>query len=372
MNILILSTHFNTGGITSYISSIAKGLAQKNHRVYVITSGGDSEKKLHDLGVEHITLDIKTKSELSVKIYRNIPKVVKIIRQNHIDVIHAQTRVTQVLAAAVSAWTGVPYVTTCHGFFKPKLVRKIFPCWGKAVIAISGQVQDHLVNDLGCARKKIFFVPHGLDAQREIWDERKKNDKRKELRLESGPVIGMIARLSEVKGQDILIKAMKKVIGKFPNANLLLVGEGKFKDALLSLVKELSLEPNVFFLAVTQREQNILPLFDIFVMPSRQEGLGLSVMEAQAQGLAVVASDVGGLPTLIEDGKTGLLIPKENIEQLAQAIISLIEHPQKRAALGEAAYHFIAKNFPFENMINQTLDVYQKVIADEKGSCCHC
>jgi len=372
VNVLILATHFNTGGITSYVLGIAKGLVQNGHHVYVVTSGGDKEKELKELGACHITVNIKTKSELSYKLYCSIPKLVKIVKQNHIDVIHAQTRVTQVLAAFVSFFTKVPYISTCHGFFKPRLARKIFPFWGKAVIAISNQVEEHLLQDLGCPKEKIFFVLHGLEARQEIWNEAKKNDYRKKFRLNPGAIIGIVARLSQVKGQDILINAMTTVVKKFPDANLVLVGEGKFKDLLVSLVKELSLTRHVFFVPIVPNEENVLPLFDVFVMPSRQEGLGLSVMEAQAQGLAVVASDAGGLPTLIENGKTGLLFPKENVEQLSAAIISLIENPKRRSALGTAAHDFMIKNFPFEKMIAQTIDVYKKAMTDEKNSCCQC
>ena len=365
MNILILSTHLNTGGITSYIVSLAKGLVQNGHRVDVATSGGDQEAALKEAGAGHIRLDIRTKSELSLKIYRALPLVTKIVRQRKIDVIHAQTRVTQVLAALVCAWTGVPYVTTCHGFFRPKLARRIFPCWGKAVIAISGQVQAHLGDDLGCAKKRIVVVPHGLEARREIWSEERKLAQRKALGLRPGPVIGMVARLSPVKGQDIMIRAMADIVRRFPEANLVLVGDGKEKNALLSLVRDLSLGSHVFFLPVVSRQENIIPFFDVFVMPSRQEGLGLSVMEAQAQGLAVVASDVGGLPTLISHGQTGILVPKEDAGQLARAIIDLLEHPQKRSELGEAAHRFIVQHFPFENMVHQTLDVYRNAIGHE-------
>jgi len=360
MNILIIATHFNTGGITSYVVSLATGFVKAGHNVYVISSGGDREKDLDAVGAKHITLDIRTKSEASLKIYRHILKVVAFVRQNHIDIIHAQTRVTQVLASFVSALAKVPYVSTCHGFFTPKLIRKIFPCWGKAVIAISAQVEGHLKNDLGCPQKKIVFVPHGLDVKREIWNPARKKEQRKRLGLNEGVIIGIVARLSPVKGQDILIEAMQKVVDRFPDANLLLVGEGKWKEHLGSRVKALDLARHVFFIPTILKDENILPFFDIFVMPSRQEGLGLSVMEAQAQGLAVVASNVGGLPTLIENGKTGLLVPKEDGDELAQAIISLIEDPRWRLALGEAAHDFVHKNFPFERMIERTLDVYKK------------
>ena len=361
MNILILSTHFNTGGITSYILSIAKGLVQKGHRVYVVTSGGDRVNDLMELGAQHIAVDLKTKSELSYKIYGNLSQIIKIVKSEKIDCIHAQTRVTQVLASFVSFFTGVPYVTTCHGFFKPRLSRRIFPCWGKAVIAISEQVCDHLTNDFKYPENRIFIVPHGLEEKKEIWSEKQKQDRRKILQLNPGAIVGMVARLSDVKGQDILIKAMAQVVEKFKDVNLVLVGEGKFKNTLVSLVKELSLERNVFFLPIINDQQNILPLFDIFVMPSRQEGLGLSVMEAQAHGVCVIASDVGGLPTLVHDGKTGILFPKEDVDKLAVAIIRLIENPGKRNELGKAGQEFIRANFPFEQMIDKTLDVYMGV-----------
>ena len=80
MKILILTTHFNTGGITSYVLSIAKGLVQKGHEVCVVTSGGDREDDLRSLGAQHIKLDIKTKSELSYKIYANNPKLINIVK----------------------------------------------------------------------------------------------------------------------------------------------------------------------------------------------------------------------------------------------------------------------------------------------------
>jgi glycosyltransferase involved in cell wall biosynthesis len=273
--------------------------------------------------------------------------------------------VTQVLAVLVSLFTGVPYMTTCHGFFKPRLSRRIFPCWGKAVIAISEQVCDHLINDFKYPENKIVIVPHGLEEKKEVWSEKQKQDRRRILQLNFGAIIGMVARLSDVKGQDILIKAMAQVAEKFKDVNLVLVGEGKFKDTLLSLVKELSLERNVFFLPIINDQQNILPLFDIFVMPSRQEGLGLSVMEAQAHGVCVIASDVGGLPTLVQDGKTGVLFPREDVDRLAMVIIRLIESPEKRNELGKAGQEFIRTNFPFEQMINKTIDVYVRVGKNE-------
>ena len=137
MKILFLTTHVNTGGITSYILTLGEALVKAGHQVWVVSSGGDGESRLTDAGIRLVTMNIRTKSEAHPKLLFSLPALKKLIRQEGIDIIHAQTRVTQVLGAWGRRLTGVKMVTTAHGFFKPRWFRKTFPCWGDAVIAIS-------------------------------------------------------------------------------------------------------------------------------------------------------------------------------------------------------------------------------------------
>ncbi|MDP8266124.1 MAG: glycosyltransferase family 4 protein [Candidatus Aceula meridiana] len=362
MNILIFTTHFNAGGITSYILSLTRGFVKKGHCIYVASSGGNMIEELKSSGGRHVDLDINTKSELSPKVYRAVNKLQSFIRENAIDVVHSQTRVTQVVGTMLKHFIKIPHVATCHGFFKARISRKIFPCWGDATIAISPQVVEHLKNDLCVSKEKIFLIPHGVEIKECAVGIQQKEEKRKELNLKKGVILGIVARLSDVKGIDVAIKAMKKVIESNPEANLLIVGEGKEGDALLKLVDELGLEKNVSFLPIINDLDNILPFLDIFVMPSRQEGLGLSVMEAQAVGLPVVASKIGGLMSLIQDGETGLLVPTENPDALAAALVMLINNMEKAKELGAAGKAFIKKNFSPEKMIDKTLEIYQGVL----------
>ncbi len=358
MNILILATHCNTGGITSYVLTLTKGLVQKGHSVHIVTSGGDREKECERVGAIHVRLSIRTKSEVSYKVFMGIPAIIKLVKQQQCDVIHAQTRVTQVMAAIVSFFTRVPYVATCHGFFKPRFFRRIFPCWGNATIAISQQVKEHLINDFSCDPNSVFLLPHGLDVSTKEWTPQEKEERKNVLGLRSKTIIGIVARLSDVKGHDVLIRAMPKVVKQVPDVDLVIVGQGKTEPFLRKLVHEFSLESYVHFFPSVNGDDNLLPLFDVFVMPSRQEGLGLSVMEAQAQGLAVVASNVGGIPSLIENGKTGVLVSKENPEQLADAIIDLLKDTDKRKRIACAAQAFAIKNFSLDPMVQGTLQVY--------------
>ena len=267
------------------------------------------------------------------------------------------------MAACLNKITGKPFVSTCHGFFKRRLSRRIFPCWGKRVIAISEAVYEHLHKDFHIDPKRVVLIKNGIDLENfPMVSAQTKEMKRRAFGLADEPIIGIIARLSSVKGHDVLIEAMKKVAAEFPRAKLLIVGEGSLEKELKAMVEDFKLSSNVRFYSIVNQSLDMLALFDIFVMPSRQEGLGLSVMEAQAAGLPVVASKVGGLPSLIEDGRTGLLVPSENANLLAGAILLLLRNRDKAREMGGRARDFIQKEFSAQRMVEETVRVYQDLL----------
>jgi len=363
VNILFLTTHLNTGGISIYIKTLAREFRQRGHRIFIVSSGGDMEDEIARIGVEHFIFNIRTKSEISPKIYLALKKLNRLIKEKNIEIIHAQTRVTQVMGTLAAKMTGRVFLSTCHGYFKPRLVRRIFPCWGKTVIAISEPVVQHLTKDFKINKQRIALISNGLDIRDfPIIDDNTRQQRHREFDLNDSPVIGIIARLSEVKGHSILIKAMNLIIQKFPKAVLLIIGQGNMENSLKQMVGELNLQNNVRFLPIVNQTSAVLGLMDIFVMPSLQEGLGLAVMEAQASGLPVVASRVGGLPSLIEDGKTGLLVRPNDSQELAVAIVKLLKDPAKAKALGLSARKFIEKEFSSIKMAEDTLRVYQHLL----------
>lgn len=362
MNVLFLSTHLNAGGITSYLLTSARGLIRRGHRVHVATSGGNMEKEFVSAGAELLILNIRTKSELDPRIYLALRPLWRYIRKNNIDLIHAHTRVTQVMGALLRRLTGRPYLATCHGFFRPRLSRKWVPCWGDTVIAISKAVETHLVRDFGVSAEKVALIESGVDVgEFAPADEEIKKECRARFNLGAEPVVGMVARLSGVKGQDILIEALKKVVFRIPDVKALLVGEGKTENTLRRMAGRLGLSGHVRFFSVVNRTAEMLSLFDIFAVPSRQEGLGLSVMEAQAAGLPVVASRVGGIPSLIEDGKTGILVDPENSDALAEAIIKLLQDKNRRKEIGMAGREFIKQTYSADKMVDATIKLYQQL-----------
>ncbi|MBF0510781.1 MAG: glycosyltransferase family 4 protein [Candidatus Omnitrophica bacterium] len=361
MNILFLTTHLNTGGITSYLLTLGEDLVKAGHQVFIVSSGGDCEEGFLQAGMHHTTIDIRTKSEASLKLWLNAGKIQNLIRKENIHIIHAQTRVTQVLGAFLSQITGVKMVTTCHGFFKPRWFRKTFPCWGQGVIAISKPVYNHLRGDFGILPDQIHLIANGIDLSRfSMTKPDQKRQLRQKWQMDDAPLIGIIARLSDVKGIDVLLKGMPLILKVIPKAMLIIAGEGPDEEYLQRITRDLLLEDHVRFMPTINKTHELLGAFDVFAMPSIMEGLGLSVIEAQACGIPVVASKVGGLIDLIEDGINGYLVPVNDPEALAGRIIDVLNTPQKAQLMAEAARDGVEQNFSAQRMTKETIKVYEK------------
>jgi glycosyltransferase involved in cell wall biosynthesis len=363
MNILYLTNHLNIGGITSYVLTLATGLKKRGHNVYIASSGGALLSRFTAEGIIYIPIPIRTKQEVSLKILFSMFKLSGFIKQNNINLAHSNSRTTQVLACLLQRRLGIPHISTCHGFFKKKFFRKIFPCWGKKVIAISESVKEHLIKDFRVDEKNIVIIHNGIDIER--FREPRTEDRgprKKNLGLGDGPVVGIVARLSDVKGHIYLIEAMAQVLKNIPDAQLLIVGDGKMKQELLSLTLRLGIEKSVFFIPSVLDTQEVLSLMDIFVMPSLKEGLGLALMEAMARGLAVIGSDIGGIRSLIKDGLNGLLVKPADAASLSNAILELLQDEDRAKSLGEAARVFIKENFSQEKMVLKTEEVYLECV----------
>jgi len=361
MKILFIANHLNVGGISSYLLTLASGLKQKGHQIYLASNGGELEDKFKQAGITLFQVPLKTKNEISYKIFFCFWRLRKVVRKFNIDLIHSQSRTTQVLADLLGRALVRPHIFTCHGFFKPKILRRIFGFWGQRIIAVSQQVKEHLVADFKLDDFKVSVVNNGIDIKN-FGDFSNRKITRQGLGISDAFLVGIIARLSDVKGHLYLIRAMSKVVEVFPTAKLLMIGEGKMKNALMEEVGRLGIQKNVLFVPQVDNTRDMLAAMDIFVMPSLQEGLGLALMEAMAQGVAVVGSAVGGIKTLIQDKFNGLLVEPADVPALAQAIITLLNDPGLRRDLGIQARKFILVNFSQEEMVNKTEIVYQQTL----------
>ena len=283
MNILHLNTHLDLGGITSHLETLGKALIKKGHRFSILSGGGLKIPALEQNGIRCFSLPIRTKSEIHPKLFAAIPRIARIIREEKFDILHAHTRVTQVLACALSCVTGVPFVSTAHGFYKARLGRKIFPCWGERVVAVSPLVAEELQKTHGIPLTKIRVVNNAVDI--EDFEKRLRAHDGRKVRSENGIpdksfVIGCISRLVRDKGQEYLVQALGLLTQKIPDSFLVLVGDGREKMRLETLVMKLGLNSRVKMISGVVDTTAILSSIDLFVHPATyREGFGLAIAE---------------------------------------------------------------------------------------------
>lgn len=357
MKVLQILTHLNSGGITTYVYSITKFLLKKNIEVGVVSSGGKWEEKFRSLGAKVFRVDIKTKSEISPKIILSLFKLYKIKKEFDFQIIHSHTRTTQVLSQIFSKLSGVVHIANFHGFYKQNKLRKwrrIFKASGKTAIAITPQVGEDLANIFKVKKEKVKVIVSGIDLER--------LDKNlPSLNLKGYPKIGSSGRLSEIKGFKYLLMSMPAILERYPQAYLYILGEGKEERKLLELSKKLKIEKN-FKILKNVEVAAFLKSLDIFCLPSLEEPLGLSVIEAQYFGLPCIVSSVGGLPIIVKHLHTGLhILPKDHLK-ITEAVELLLENSGLKEKISKSSYKQVIEKFDFSRKIDKFIKIYEKAL----------
>jgi glycosyltransferase involved in cell wall biosynthesis len=371
MRILLLTTHLNIGGIASYTVSLAKALKAKGEEVLVASSGGVMIADLAVGGVSHINIDIRTKSVLSPKVLVAIFEIRKIVRKMDIDVIHAQTRVTQVIGFIVSRLCRIGFVTTCHGFFRTNLGRFLLPAWGDHVIAISEAVQIHLVKDFGVSPDRVSLIYNGINAEKYLRDfskEEKDFLKDKFGLRKDYSVIGTIGRFTPDKGHDVILAAFYEILKKKPNVLLVFVGEGSERQNIIDSAQRLGIAEDVIFVKPQMNTVNILSIMDAFIFaPKRKEGLGLVLLEALASGKPVVATNVGGIASIVKDGVNGFLVQPSRPELLVEPTLRLLKDKELYQKMSQAGREMVVQKFSINGMAERVLGLYKEVTGSHRN-----
>jgi len=185
--------------------------------------------------------------------------------------------------------------------------------------------------------------------------------KKGELGIGQEKIIGVVGRLRSEKGHEFLFYAMVKVLHSFPSVWLFLVGDGPDKDRLHALAVKLGIEKSIIWAGAKTQEEafSLYGIMDVVVVPSQFEGFGLTAAEAMAAGIPVVASNVGGLPEVVEDRQTGLLVPPRDVEKLSASILELLTDPAKRSRLGVNGRLRVQQLFSLERFRASIVSVYE-------------
>ena len=190
--------------------------------------------------------------------------------------------------------------------------------------------------------------------------------KRHELGLPAkGPLVGCVARLVPVKGVDYLLEAAPGIRAAIPQATVVFVGDGPLRQTMEARAAALGMNGAVVFLGLRKDVPDIVPLFDVVVLPSLNEGMGRAAVEAMASGKPVVGSRVGGIQDLVSDGVNGLLVPPRDAPALAAAVIRCLQHPARAALMGRQG-RAASDAYSIEAMITKIEELYVRCLSAKR------
>jgi glycosyltransferase involved in cell wall biosynthesis len=305
-----------------------------------------------------------------VAVLSSLASLAAYIRRHRITVIHGTEKPRDALyGVLLGKLTGARSVVHMHVGYGDWQARTVKWALGQAdaIVAISRFVADSLV-DAGYARDKIFVVHNALDVA--DWDPDLDGQAvRSELGIAAdAPVVGIVSRLFKWKGHAQLVEAMAIVKRSLPAARLVIVGEddpradpgsGSFRAQLEQQAAQLGLAETVLFTGFRTDVARLMAAFDVFAQPSWEEPFGMVYLEAGAMKKPVVGWASGGAPEVIVHGETGLLVERDSIPGLAEALLTLLRDPELRARMGEAGRRRAAQVFSPQAMCAAMLDVYQ-------------
>jgi glycosyltransferase involved in cell wall biosynthesis len=293
------------------------------------------------------------------------------ISEQNLHLIHCHDFKANFYGLMATLGTGVKRVTTVHGSTRDSLLLKLYLDLSEyllirffhKVIAVSEPLTKELRAKL-LRLKRVAFIPNGIDLA--FFD--KSGDGRiqePDLSIPPGStVIGTVGRLFPDKGHKDLFKALRFLKDEFPDLILLVVGDGPQAEYLRLCRDEMGLQDKVFFVGVRFDMRKVYDLLDIFVMPSIREGLPMALLEAMLAEIPVVATNVGGMKALLEDGKRGRTVNPLDPENLGSEIRALLLHPEQASQMAQEASAFVRAEYSSETMARRTETLYRGVMAE--------
>ncbi len=376
MKILYVITKSNWGGAQRHVFDLAVAMKARGHDVAVALGGdGILRTRLEDQGIfTHSIANLGRDVSLG-KDTGSFKEIFSIIKHRRPDVLHLHSPKAAGLGALAGRLLRVPKIIyTVHGWAfnedRSLYQRAViaFVSWltillSHITILISEREHRQTLHFPG-VKDKLRMITLGIKTPIFMSVDGAKLTVAKQLSMSISDyskriALCVIAELHPNKGLPYLIEAMESVTKDHPAALCAILGDGQDKAALHMMIKERGLEHHVFLMGYIDHAPELLKAFNVFVLPSIKEGLGYVILEAAAASLPVVATTVGGIPEVVEDMRSGVLVQPKNVRELSHAISFMIEHPDERRKYGTALKERVATQFSLEKMITGVESVYK-------------
>src|SRR5438270_554070 len=295
--------------------------------------------------------------------WRAVRQIEECIQEDGIDLLHTHGYKADLYGYVAARRSGKPIVATCHNWVGGTAALGIYNHLDRMALkrfqglaAVSDLVAQRLL-DSGAAAKKIRTIANGIDVER---FERALPSPA--LEFEGNKVVGMVARLDLQKGFEYLLGAARESCGVFPALKVVIVGEGPDRQAIEHMIQRFGLQSNVIPAGQHSDMPAVYAAMDIFVLPSLNEGLPMTILEAMAASRPVIATRVGAIPSVIKDGDTGSLVAPGDTQSLRSAVARLLSQRDLCRRIGAAGHNWVSRNYTSEAMALKYRQMYDDVL----------
>jgi glycosyltransferase involved in cell wall biosynthesis len=380
-----------SGGTGAYVYYLSRQLQKSGHNVHIITRHKMNSTEIVDgVNITYIKCEGNPLTKYWSFARSTFKKLEELNKKFAFDIIHAnlplvpnfaipKESANALVSTVHSTWKGEAEAIKHEGLRKLNTNEKFMLEFNSllrssekklmkrsdALIAVSMYTKKELTEFYDIDEEKIHIIYNGVDVQK-FKPNKDRAGLRRELGLEEKQkIILFVGRLYQRKGLDTLFQSISKVVQNFKDAKFVISGEGfrQNKEKLLKLAEKLKIENSVLFVGYFPDEKlpDLYAASDIFVLPALYENFPFAILEAQATGLPVISTKVGGIPELVTNNKNGLLVEPANSEQLTEEIMILLKNPKFAEELGKRARQLIEEKFAWPLITNEVVDLYSKI-----------
>jgi glycosyltransferase involved in cell wall biosynthesis len=366
LKILQISSAQSFGGGERHLADLVNGLVGRGHDVHVaLRKNSPLISELKQLPAGNV-ITLPLRNSLDAMSARNLSQLV---RKKQVQIVHAHMARDYSLAAYAARMNrGSKFIFTRHVLFDLNRLHRITLAKATRIIAVSQAVASQLRADAIVPSKKISIVLNRIDTK--SFQVARRNFTRSQF-LDAWNLpqdcllVGTVGELTPIKGQEEFLRAAALVLKQIPIAYFIVAGidhsqRQEHNSHIKQLIKELDLANRVRLVGWLDDLAQLYCALDVFVSASHTESFGLALAEAMAAGTAVVATETAGARELITSGETGLLVPVNDVDQLAATILGLLTNENERLRLATAAQQSAAERFSIERMIDETEKIYEQ------------
>lgn len=361
IRVLQVINSLHAGGAEALLKNFviqAKNNKKLQMEICVLYSNGIFRKEIKNKGISIWDLGLKFKYDL-----RGIIKLISLIKRGKYSIVHVHLFPANLFGSIASLFLpkNIKFIFSEHNVYNRRRSFKIFKVLDTLIynryykiICVSKQVQVALIEWLPNLQRKSVVISNGVLV----------SDLSNRSPIKKYDVL-FVGRLTKAKGVDILIKAINILKEKYrKEIRAAIVGKGYLEEELKELVKELGIGEEVEFLGIRSDIERLMKSTKLFVLTSRWEGLPLTILEAMSSGAGIIATKVGGVPEVIQNGKEGILISPEDPTALARAIAELLKDRELRVKMGINAYKKVKEKYSIEVYSKNILEFYKSLITD--------